>query len=119
MEPRERRHVPCGRVLFTASVERYSEAAEPSAASVALRISAITLGSIGVAASGGLLAGLAIGAGVTAAAVSSAVTSVKGVKEDGVFADGKVLIVQQILLDHELQLVLQATYEVNDDGDNI
>ena len=53
-----------------------------------LSISALTLGTLGIMASGGLLAGLAVGAGVTAAAVGSAVTSAKGLKVYGVLADG-------------------------------
>ena len=56
---------------------------------------------------------------MTAAAVGSAVTSYKGVRVDGIFADGKLLIVNELRVDGEAQLFLSSTYEVDDDGDGL
>ena len=99
-------------------MERYTEEAEPSPAAVVLRISAITLGTVGVAATGGLPGGLVVGAGVLTAAVGSAVTSYKQSKIDGVLADGRMLIIQEspAVKDDEPLFIILSTYEVDDDG---
>ena len=82
--PGETCKINCGRVFFTISTELYNEETEPTAAGVAMRLAAITAASV----SGfGLLVGVGIVGGV------SAITSSKGVKMDGVYADGRCAVV--------------------------
>ena len=83
IEPGETHHIDCGRVWFTISTEVYDETTEPTAAGVALRISAITAATV--------LTGGLIGVGIVGGV--SAVTSYKGVKMDGVLADGKTIVI--------------------------
>lgn len=88
IEPGETRHISCGRVWFTISTEVYNEATEPTAAGVALRLTAITAATV--------LTGGLIGIGVVGGV--SAITSYKGVKMDGVFADGKTIVIGTTIL---------------------
>jgi hypothetical protein len=83
IEPGETHHIACGRVWFTISTEPYNESTEPTAAGVALRIASITAATV---LTGGLL-GIGVVGGI------SAITSYKGVKQDGVFADGKTIVI--------------------------
>jgi len=75
--------VECGRVWFTVSTEGYTEEGEPSKAGVAAKIAAITTMTV---LTGGFL-GIAVVGGVTGILAS------KGTKMDGVFADGKTMVV--------------------------
>lgn len=83
VDPGETKHIECGRVWFTISTEPYNEETEPTGAEVALRLAAITATTV---LTGGLL-GIAVVGGI------SAITSYHGVKEDGVFADGKTVVI--------------------------
>jgi len=71
-----------GKVWFTVSVAAYDEKEEPTPAAVALRLAAITVAFVVPIST--------IAAIVVSSA--SAFTSVLGVKMDGVYADGKLLI---------------------------
>ena len=82
--PGETCKINCGRVFFTISTELYNEETEPTASGVALRLAAITAASV----SGlGLLIGVGVIGGISGA------TSSKGVKMDGVYADGRCAVV--------------------------
>jgi hypothetical protein len=83
VEPGETQHIDCGRVWFTISTEPYDESTEPTAAGVALRIAAITTVTV--------LTGGILGVGVVGGI--SAITSYKGLKQDGVYADGKTIVI--------------------------
>jgi hypothetical protein len=83
VEPGETQHVKCGRVWFTISTDEYEEEEEPSKAGVAARIAAITTVTV---LTGGLL-------GLGFVGTVSALTSSKGTKMDGVFADGKTVVI--------------------------
>ena len=85
----ERKYVKCGRVLFTASVEPWIEGNEPTALEVAARLGAVISATV-------LLGGI-IGVGLVG--TISGVTSVRGVKMDGVYADGRVMVVRGRLIE--------------------
>lgn len=80
INPGEKKHIDCGKVFFTASVQPYTEEDAPTEAGVALRIGAITaaymLGTFWLV--GGL----------------SAVTSACGTKMDGFYADGRTVVIR-------------------------
>ena len=98
VEPGETKHFKCGKVWFTASTEFYCEDTVPTAAGVALRIAAITTATI---LSGGWLLGIGIVGGI------SGMTSTKGTKINGVYADGKTLVVSSVLSEEGIhQLVI-------------
>ena len=73
----------CGRVFFTISADAYIEGDEPNAASVAGRI-------------GCVIAATMIGGPIAIALVGTlaGVTSVRGLKMDGVYADGRIAVVR-------------------------
>ena len=97
VEPGETKHFKCGKVWFTASTEFYCEDTVPTAAGVALRIAAITTTTL---LTGGFI-GIAVAGGV------SGMTSSKGAKVDGVYADGKTLVVSSVVTDPTVhQLVI-------------
>jgi hypothetical protein len=73
----------CGRVFFTTSVEPWVAGKEPTAMEVAARLGAVISVSILF---GGLL-------GVGLVGGLSGVTSVRGVKMDGVYADGRTMVI--------------------------
>jgi hypothetical protein len=87
LEPGQSEHIACGRVWFTISTEPYDAFTEPTAAGVALRIAAITATTV---LTGGLL-GIGVVGGI------SAVTSYKGVRREGVYADGKTIVIGTIV----------------------
>jgi hypothetical protein len=101
VEPGETQHVKCGRVWFTVSTEVYDESTEPTAAGVALRITAITAATV---LTGGLL-GIAVVGGV------SAVTSYKPCKAEGVFADGKTVVIKIVETDDGISKLQIHSFE--------
>ena len=103
VEPGETQHIDCGRVWFTVSTQVYDRDIEPTAAGVALRIGAITAVT--------LLTGAVLGVGLVGGI--SAVTSVKGVSMEGVFADGKTIVVGTRVLD-EAELIGSLTLSVEE-----
>eukprot|EP01034_Spumella_vulgaris_P026302 gene26302-32866_t len=74
----------CGRVFFTVSVEPWVEGKEPTKLEVAARLAAV----VGVAAIGGGFTGFAI------AGLISGLTSYRGIKKSGVYANGRTLVVR-------------------------
>lgn len=94
VEPGETQHIECGRVWFTVSTQVYDKSMEPTAAGVALRIGAITAVT--------LLTGAILGVGLVGG--MSAVTSVMGVSEEGVLADGRTIVIGTRVLDSEKSL---------------
>jgi hypothetical protein len=84
VEPGATRKINCGRVLFTASTEIYDPATEPTVAGVTARLLMITAVTV---VSGGVW-----GLGVVGAI--SGMTSAKGVKMDGILADGRTCVVR-------------------------
>ena len=84
MHAGQREYIKCGRVLFTASAEPWIEGKEPTKLEVAARLGAI----ISVT----LLFGGVLGIGVVG--TLSGVTSVRGLKMDGVYADGRVMVIK-------------------------
>jgi hypothetical protein len=83
VDPHETVHIDCGRVWFTISTEPYNAETEPTGAEVAMRIAAITATTV--------LTGGILGIGLVGGA--SALTSYHGVKQDGIFADGKTVVI--------------------------
>jgi hypothetical protein len=81
--------VKCGRVLFTASVEPWVDGKEPTQAEVASRI--------GVIVSATLLFGGVLGVGLVGGI--SGATSVRGVSMDGVYADGRIMVIRGRMLE--------------------
>jgi len=80
----QRKYVKCGRVYFTASVEPWIEGNEPTALEVAARL--------GTVISVTLLFGAVLGLGLAGGLSGS--TSVRGVKMDGVLADGRIMVIR-------------------------
>lgn len=83
VEPGETKHIKCGRVFFTISTELYNPDTEPTAAGVAARLLAISAVSV-----------VSLGIGVGIVGGVSGITSSKGVKMDGVYADGRVAVIK-------------------------
>ncbi len=82
VEAGQTKHIKCGRVVFTISTEFYDSSKVPTQAGVALQIGAISTTSafsplLGLGLMGGMMG----------------VTCVKSVKMDGVYADGRVLVI--------------------------
>jgi hypothetical protein len=82
VEAGQTKHIKCGRVLFTVSTEFYDKDRVPSQAVVAAQIGAIAV----TTAFASVLAGAAIG-GLTG------ISAVKSVKVDGLYADGKTVVI--------------------------
>ena len=82
-------HMKCGRVFFTTSVEPWIEGKEPTALEVAARLGAVISVTI-------LLGGV-LGVGLVGGL--SGVTSVRGVKMDGVYADGRTMVIKGIKIE--------------------
>ena len=80
----QRKYVKCGRVYLTAIVEPWIEGNEPTALEVAARL--------GTVISVTLLFGAVLGVGL--AGGLSGATSVRGVKMDGVLADGRIMVIR-------------------------
>ena len=74
----------CGRVFFTTSVEPWIAGKEPTAVEVAARLGAVITVSV--------LFGGILGVGLVGGL--SGVTSVRGVKMDGVYADGRTMVIK-------------------------
>lgn len=77
-------HMGCGRVFFTTSVEPWIEGRQPTAVEVAARLGAVITVSV--------LFGGILGVGLVGGL--SGVTSVRGVKMDGVYADGRTMVIK-------------------------
>jgi hypothetical protein len=77
-------HLQCGRVFFTTSVEPWVDGKEPTGVEVAARLGAVITTTV-------LLGGV-LGVGLVGGL--SGITSVRGVKKDGVYADGRVMVVK-------------------------
>lgn len=96
----QRKYVKCGRVFFTASVEPWIEGAEPTQAEVAARIGAIV--------SASLIFGGVVGVGLVGGI--SRMTSIHGVSKDGVYADGRIMVIRGRYLDGDIyELYIHAT----------
>lgn len=74
----------CGRVFFTTSVEPWIAGKEPTAVEVAARLGAVITVSV--------LFGGILGVGLVGGL--SGITSVRGVKMDGVYADGRTMVIK-------------------------
>jgi hypothetical protein len=84
INPNESKHIDCGRVWFTASAQHYAAEDVPTLEGVALRIGAVTTACV----LGFPLVGVGLIGGV------SAVTSCCGTKMDGLYADGRTIVVR-------------------------
>ncbi len=84
VSPGELKHIECGRVFFTVSVEPWIEGKEPTKAEVAARLAVV-------------IAATVLGGGMTGFAITgliSGLTSYRGLKKSGVYANGRTLVVR-------------------------
>ncbi len=86
VDPGESKHMDCGRVFFTVSVEPWVEGKEPTKLEVAARLAVV----IGATVLGGGFTGFAI------TGLISGMTSYRGIKKSGVYANGRTLVVRGI-----------------------
>jgi hypothetical protein len=107
VEPGETVHVPCGKVFFTISAEFYSERNVPSKMGTAARLGMITM-SCALGPAGFLLAGSLSG-----------ITSVKTVKQNGVFANGKVVIFKGRAAEDQAQVYELYIDQILDSADQL
>ncbi len=77
------KHIKCGRVLFTVSAEFYDSSRVPTQTGVALQIGSIAVATVAV--------GMVVGVGLVGGL--NGVMSVKSTKIDGLYADGKTVVV--------------------------